>query len=60
MFVQKQKKDWCDRGIHSDEWCDKEVERGESEKTVDDKSLYEGATKAQWQLDGSQPPIHDW
>ena len=48
MFVQRQQKDWCDRGIHSDEWCDNEVTRGESEKTVDDKSLYEGPTKAAW------------
>lgn len=48
MFVQRQQKDWCDRGIHSDKWCDDEVTRGESEKTVDDKSLYEGPTKAAW------------
>ena len=48
MFVQRQQKDWCDRGIHSDKWCDEEVKRGESEKTVDDKSLYEGPTKAAW------------
>ena len=48
MFAQREKKDWCDKGIHSDEWCDGEVERGESVKTVDDKSLYEGATKAAW------------
>jgi len=60
MFMQKQKKDWCDRGIHSDKWCDEEVARGESEKTVDDKSLYEGPTKAKWQIDGTNPPIHDW
>lgn len=53
MFVQKEKKDWCDRGIHSDEWCDKEVERTENVKTLDDKSLYEGPTKAAWQLEGA-------
>ena len=58
MFVQKDKKvkDWCDRQIHSDEWCDKEVDRGENTKTLDDKSLYEGPTKAAWQLDASVPP----
>ena len=60
MFVQRQQKDWCDRGIHSDQWCDKEVEGGLNTKTLDDKSLYEGPTKAKWQIDGTNPPIHDW
>ena len=61
MFMQKQKKDWCDRQIHSDEWCDNEVTGGVSMKTVDDKSLYEGPTKAAWQLDSSvEPPSFPW
>ena len=59
MFLQKNKKDWCDRQIHSDAWCDKEVADGLNTKTLDDKSLYEGPTKAQWQIDGSAPPKHD-
>ena len=41
-------KDWCDKGIKTDAWCDGEVERTENVKTVDDKSLYEGPTKAAW------------
>jgi hypothetical protein len=54
MFAQRaeasaaQKKDWCDRGIKTDQWCDKEVDGGHNIKTVDDKSLYEGPTKAAW------------
>jgi len=43
-----EKKDWCDRGIKTDQWCDKEVDAGVNVKTVDDKSLYEGPTKAAW------------
>jgi len=48
MFVQKAKKDWCDRQIHTEAWCDGEVDRTENIKTVDDKSLFEGPTKAAW------------
>ena len=60
MFMQKDKKDWCDRQIHSDKWCDAEVKDGINVKTLDDKSLYEGPTKAQWQIDGSAPPKQPW
>jgi hypothetical protein len=59
MFMQKEKKGWCDRQIHSEGWCDKEVADGVNTKTLDDKSLYEGPTKARWQIDGSAPPKHD-
>ena len=53
MFLQKEKKDWCDRQIHSDQWCDNEVKNGLNTKTLDDKSLYEGPTKAAWQLEAA-------
>ena len=57
MFMQKEKKDWCDRQIHSDKWCDEEVKAGLNTKTLDDKSLYEGPTKAAWQINGTEPPV---
>jgi hypothetical protein len=64
MFLQneKNKKDWCDRQIHSDKWCDEEVKNGLNTKTLDDKSLYEGPTKAKWQIPGSgvEPPKQPW
>ena len=54
MFAQRRKahtkrvKGWCDKQITDDQWCDQEVEAGVNEKTADDKSLYEGPTKAAW------------
>jgi len=54
MFAQRRKaqgkkvKGWCDKQITDDVWCDAEVEAGVNEKTADDKSLYEGPTKAAW------------
>ena len=67
MFVQRddesasdaEKKDWCDKGIKTDQWCDKEVADGLNTKTLDDKSLYEGPTKAQWQINGTAAPVVD-
>ena len=58
MFIQREQKGWCDRQIHSEGWCDKEVVDGLNTKTLDDKSLYEGPTKAKWQIAGSgvEPP----
>ena len=53
LFAQKEQKDWCDRQIHSDKWCDGEVTNGINVKTLDDKSLFEGPTKAAWQIAGS-------
>ena len=53
MFAQErreaEKKDWCDKGIRTDKWCDNEVKEGINTKTADDKSLYEGPTLADWQ-----------
>jgi len=50
MFLQKEKqqKGWCDKGIRSENWCDEEVKAEINTKTLDDKSLYEGPTKASW------------
>lgn len=45
---KKKVKGWCDKGITDDAWCDQEVADGINEKTADDKSLYEGPTKAAW------------
>ena len=68
MFAQRdveeqratEKKDWCDKGIHSDSWCDNEVEKGLSSKTPNEKSLYEGPTKAAWQIAGSGVSAPVW
>jgi hypothetical protein len=48
MFAQKEQKGWCDKGIRSETWCDEEVKNTVNVKTLDDKSLYEGPTKAAW------------